>query len=490
MRRYLSVWLPRWPTDRLKTQRRSSGIGPFALVEIAANTARVYAVNTVAQKMGVPAGMTLADAMALVPALVTAPADMAGDRAALERLADWCSRYSPWVSVDGDDGLIMDVSGVPHLFGGEVAMLDQMTRAFRRLRLSARLAIADSPAAAWAWARHGDGGVLPSRPAAFEFLYALPVKALRIAAALAETLHGLGLKTIGDIVHRPRAPLVQRFGQHLLERLDRLTGQRDEPISPRQQPSPWRSQVMLAEPIITRESIDTVLDDLLWTLCRLLEREQLGARQLALHAYRVDGDVQSLQIGTSAPSRRPQHLARLFRDPLDSLMPGFGFEVFILEAVRADPFDAEQAELATQEPPQNLETDSSYTQLIDRLQGRLGGHNIFRYEPLSRHRPEHSITRRPPLARSGNPMPETEARPVRLIQPESIEMETSGEFFIWRRQRRRIVLAIGPERIHGEWIYDGMEPVSRDYFQIEDESGRRYWFFRSAQDWFLHGFFA
>lgn len=486
MRRYLSVWLPRWPTDRLKARRRSPATGPFALVEMSANTARIFAANMTAQKMGVPAGMMLADAMALVPALLTAPADPAGDRAALERLADWCGRYSPWVSVDADDGLIMDVSGVPHLFGGETAMLDQMAQVFRRLQLSVRLAIADSPAAAWAWARHGKGGALPSRPAAFEFLYALPVKALRIATETAETLHGLGLKTIGDIAHRSRAPLVQRFGPHLLERLDRLTGRQDEPISPRRQPSPWRSRITLVEPVMTREAVDTVLDQLLVSLCALLEREQLGARQLALHAYRVDGDVQSLQIGTAMPNRQPQHLARLFRQPLDGLMPGFGFEVFILEAVRADPFDAEQRELATQEPA----PDSGFAQLVDRLQARLGTRHVFRYEPVARHTPEHAVVRLSPLARSGNPMPETEARPVRLIQPESVEMEEGGEAFTWRSRRRRIALAIGPERIHGEWIHSGMEPVSRDYFQVEDETGRRYWLFRSQQTWFLHGFFA
>lgn len=470
----------------MKARQRSPATGPFALVETAANTTRIHAANAVAQKMGLPIGMTLADAMALVPTLITAPADPAGDRAALERLADWCTRYSPWVSVDGDDGLIMDVSGVPHLFGGEAAMLDQIARAFRRLHLSLRLAIADSPAAAWAWARHGEGGPLPSRPAAFEFLYALPVKALRIAAETAETLHGLGLKTIGDIAHRPRAPLVQRFGPHLLERLDQLTGRQDEPISPRQHPSPWRSRVALAEPVVTREAIDAVLGDLLQALCRLLEREQLGARQLVLHAYRVDGDVQSLQIGTSSPNRQPQHLARLFREPLDGLMPGFGFEVFVLEAMRADPFDAEQVELATQEPA----AGSNYAQLIDRLQGRLGARNVFRFEPVSRHTPEHAVTRLPPLARSNNPMPETEARPARLIQPESIEMDEGGEAFTWRRQRRRIARASGPERIHGEWLHHGMEPVTRDYFQVEDEAGRRYWLFRSQQTWFLHGVFA
>lgn len=478
--------MPRWATDRLKARQRSPATGPFALVATAANTARIYAANLVAQKMGVTAGMTLADAMALVPTLLTAPADPEADMAALQRLADWCGRYSPWVAVDGEDGLILDVSGVPHLFGGEMAMLDQMAQAFRRLQLGNRMAIADAPAAAWAWARHGEGGPLPGRPAAMDFLHPLPVKALRIPEQTAETLHGLGLKTIGDLANRPRAPLVQRFGPHLLERLDRLAGRQDEPISPRQQPSPWRSHATLPEPVITREAIDAVLERLLAALCQMLEREQRGARQLALHAYRVDGDVQSLQIGTSYPSRKPQHLARLFRQPLDGLMPGFGFEAFILEAISADPFTAEQAGLEACD-----ETGTSnQAQFIDRLQARLGTGNVFRFEPLSRHTPECSVARLPPMARSSNPMPDLEPRPLRLIQPESIEMAEDRTAFTWRRLRRGIAQAIGPERIRGEWMHDGMEPTHRDYFQVEDVAGRRYWLYRSAQKWFVHGFFA
>lgn len=485
MRRYLSVWLPYWPTDRLKARQHNPVGHPLALVVTAANMTHVSAVNAAAQERGLTAGMTLADAMALVPALATGAADPVGDDVVLGRMADWCARYSPWVATDGADGLILDISGVPHLFGGETAMLKQIWHDLGRLQLDVRLAVADTPAAAWAWARYGKDGVVPPRPKAQEALHALPVKALRIAEDVAETLHGLGLKTIGDIANRPRAPLVQRFGAHLIERLDCLLGRQDEPISPRRQPSLWRSRIALPEPVTTREAIDAVLERLLQALCSLLEREQRGARQMVLHAYRVDGDVQSLRIGTSFPSRQVTHLARLFRQPLDGLMPGFGFEVFILEAVVADPFSAEQAELEA-----NGQAANSHAQFIDRLQARLGQRNVFRFEPLSRHAPEHSMARLPPMARSRNPMPALEPRPVRLIQPESIDMDADGTAFTWQRQHRRIAMAMGPERLRGEWIHDGANLVARDYFQIEDEAGCRYWIYRSQSRWFLHGFFA
>lgn len=484
MRRYLSVWLPRWPTDRLR-RRNSPTTGPFALTEAIGSSFRLTAVNLMAHKCGLKPGIPLADAMAQVPKLVTAPADTLGDAAALERLADWCIRWSPTVQVDGLDGLIMDITGVPHLFGGESTMLDQMLASFRRMKVAVRLGIAPSPAAAWAWARYGAGGALPEdRLAAFENLKDLPVAALRIDADIVDAMNGLGLKTIGSIANLPRAPLAKRFGQELLARIDMLMARQPEPITPRVPQAPWRSRANLVEPVSTRDAIDTVLANLLEALCKLLADEHLGARQLALTAFRVDGDIQTIRVGTSFPSRSPKHLKRLFRDPLDSIAPGFGIESFTLEALAADPFSADQASLeATQQD------DSRFAELIDRLQGRLGARNVFRFEPLGKHTPENAFAKLSPMARSNREMPEYDPRPTRLMSPQPIEMEATSDAFTWHRIRRRIAMTAGPERLHGEWKNGGMDIAGRDYFQVEDEVGRRYWIFRDAKGWFMHGLF-
>ncbi|WP_341910967.1 DNA polymerase Y family protein [Ferrovibrio terrae] len=467
-------------------RRNSPTTGPFALTQATAGTFRLSAVNLMAIQLGLKAGMPLADAMAQIPRLVTAPADPLGDQAALERLADWCCRWSPTVQVDGADGIVMDVYGVTHLFGGEDAMLQQMRASFRRMQVTTRIAFAASPAAAWAWSRYGAGGSLPEdRTAAFESLKDLPVAALRIDHDIVDALNGLGLKTIGSIANMARGPLAKRFGQGLLARIDMLMARQPEPITPRVPQAPWRSRANLVEPVSTRDAIDTVLDYLLDALCKLLADEHLGARQLALTAFRVDGDIQTIRVGTSYPSRSPKHLKRLFRDPLDSIAPGFGIESFTLEALTADPFSADQASLeATQQD------DSRFAELIDRLQGRLGARNVFRFEPLGRHTPENAFARLPPMARSNREMPDYDPRPTRLISPEPVEMETTGDAFTWRRIRRRIAMTAGPERLHGEWKNGGMDIAGRDYFQVEDEVGRRYWLFRSsAGDWFMHGIF-
>jgi protein ImuB len=56
-------------------------------------------------------------------------------------------------------------------------------------------------------------------------------------------------------------------------------------------------------------------------------------------------------------------------------------------------------------------------------------------------------------------------------------------------QPRPIVHAVGPERIAGAW-WDGHNKT-RDYFDVEDQTGRRWWLFRVSQTsrWFLHGIF-
>ncbi|MBP7065700.1 DNA polymerase Y family protein, partial [Ferrovibrio sp.] len=157
----------------------------MVLIATEANRVRLTAIDASAKAEGLKVGMNLADARALVPDLLTGPSDPAGDRTALERLADWCGRFSPWVATDGEDGLILEITGVPHLFGGEAAMQQRVQQSISALKLGCRLGIADTPAAAWAWARYAEGGILPPHTK-LDRLGSLPVSALRLAPELSD----------------------------------------------------------------------------------------------------------------------------------------------------------------------------------------------------------------------------------------------------------------------------------------------------------------
>jgi protein ImuB len=299
MKRVISLWLPRFATDRLSRAARPRAKAPFALVLEHRAALGLYAVNQAAEQAGLRPGMALADARAMMPALRIAPATPREDAAALARLADWCGRYSPWTAAGRPDtdpyggnpaaaggdpfqsleggggaGLWLNATGCAHLFGGEDAMLDDLVTRVRGLGFSARAAMADTPGCAWAIARFSPGGaawmtVPPGGAAAA--LAPLPVAALRLGPAIAAGLHGLGLRRVADLADLPRAPLAVRFGEKVMARLDTALGRRAETLSPERHRPPLAARLAFPEPLGRTEDIAAALDVLLAELCRTLE---------------------------------------------------------------------------------------------------------------------------------------------------------------------------------------------------------------------------
>ena len=81
-------------------------------------------------------------------------ADEAADLALLERIADWCDRYTPLIALDPPHGLFLDISGCAHLFGGESALASDLVRRLSAQGFQTRAAVADTVGCAWAMARY------------------------------------------------------------------------------------------------------------------------------------------------------------------------------------------------------------------------------------------------------------------------------------------------------------------------------------------------
>jgi protein ImuB len=237
-RRILSLWLPRLATDRL-TRRRPEW-RDRALVTTAGDRGgiRVIAANRTAEATGIAPGMTLADARALEPDLHPVDADPAGDARALDGMADWCGRYTPWAGLDAPDGVFLDITGCAHLFGGEAALLADLGRRLAAFGYESRAAVADTPGAAWGLARFGPAPrtVIPAG-ANRQAVAALPVAGLRLPADLTAALRRLGLRRIGDLYAVPRAGSIRLWAspQNRFRASDRC-----RPMSP-DWPSPNRS---------------------------------------------------------------------------------------------------------------------------------------------------------------------------------------------------------------------------------------------------------
>jgi protein ImuB len=450
--------------------------------------------------------MSVARAQSLVRDLTLAEAEPDQDREALLRLAQWIvPRFSPLVALDEPDGIWIDTTGCSHLFAGEEEMLADLVARLAIGHIRARAAIADTTGAAHAFARLGGANPIYVAPSGggLDVLRALPVMALRIRPESAATLRRLGIETIGELEALPRAPLARRFGQDVLLRLDQAFGGQREPISPIEIPELVKVRRRFPEPTSTPEQLTRVIELLTAELCEVLAARHEGARRLDLVFRRVDGSFASIRIGTTAPSHAAKHLTKLLLQRLETIDPGFGIEEAVLSAPLTQTLEPDQIHSALTD--ENRADD--LPMLIDNLANRIGANHLYRFEPVESDLPERSVRAVGALAPSTSASwPSELPRPVRMLErPEQVEAlallpDHAPAQFTWRGRRHRVTRADGPERVFGEWWTSNEEIASvRDYFQVEDEQGRRFWLFRAgdgedpntgSQRWWLHGMFG
>lgn len=451
----------------------------------------------------------MANAQAMVREVCVLPADEKADAALLEHVADWCDRFSPYVACDGTDGLLLDITGASHLFGGEAAMLDLVRKKIAAQGFAVAAAIAGTTRAAHALARFADGHIA-APGLERQSLARLPVAALGAEDTVRRALERAGLKTVGQVAARQRGELASRFGKAFVADLEILLGLGDRPIDPRRPLPDLSAEQRFAEPVATSAAIATSLASLIEALRGILEQRGLGVRALEAAFFRADGAVRRIAVRLGAPSRDGALLLRLLEEKLDFLAdpldPGFGFDLIRLEAVLAEKTSNAVLSFDTDE---NAKGQIRF--LTDRLAARLGEHRVLRFVPQDTHIPEAAAVAVPAQDDDFRPGPwnrkrapeDPPRRPLRLLQrPEEIEAgfpeapDGAPAFFRWRQCRHEVARAEGPERIAMEWWKkDGL---TRDYFRIETRQGQRFWLYRDglydnagfAPRWYLQGIFA
>lgn len=487
MRRVLCIWFPSLASDR--TLRLRPHDGPFALEARSGASAHLHCVNAAARAARLGPGMTLADARALCPTLVTRPADPPAEATFLEALRRWAERFSPRVARDGAEGLAADATGVAHLFGGEAALCGEIVARLARGGVAASVGLADTRGAAWALSRHG-GGIAPegkSRAA----LAALPLSALRLDHDSVEGLRRLGLRDIAALEAAPRAPLSRRFGPSVLLRLDQALGRAAEAVSPEPPAPRFAVRLSLPEPIGLKADVAAGLERLLARLCARLEAAGMGARRLVLALGRVDGETARVSVGLARPLREAERIAALFDRGLDEVDSGFGIESLRLEAVQVERLVPRQQTTARETGEDRL------ADLLSRMGNRIGFEHIRRMLPAESHIPERSFIAAAAFAPPARRWPAGPPRPVVMFAPEIVHPEDTRRppaRFRWRRMRFSTARAIGPERIAPEWWLDDPQWRSglRDYWRVETREGRRLWLYHTPQApcWRAQGEFA
>lgn len=469
---------------------------------------KIMAGDERALVLGLVSGMTLADARARVPSIRVLPVDAAADARLIKRLASACEMFTPLVALDPPHGLMLDVTGCAHLFGGERGLCKRVQRLLDRVGVKVRMSLAGTPDTARALARFGRPAIVPPgrEKGAVDVL---PIAALQAGNETTISLSRAGLKTIGDVAKRPVKVLAARFGQPLVDRLKRILGEEDIRVTPLRAPPDCIAERQFAEPLGEIDSIHSVLSGLTREICAMLERRGLGGRLFEASFFRSDGIVRRLHVETARSAREADSILRLLRlkietlaDPID---PGFGFDLVRLSVLRVDFFQQPQKSLDGQQ-----EDENAVAVLVDRLVARQGSGKVLRCIAHDSHDPELASGFVPvgsPAVSAGWPEPEKAAppsRPLTLFEPPQ-NIEAMAEVpdgapvrFRWRRVLHEVTRAEGPERIAAEWWHEEQPRPTRDYYRVEDKDGRRFWLFReglyereeSEKRWFLHGLFA
>ena len=493
-RRYLSLWFRQLVTDSHIRHQPAAKKTPFVFSTREKNRDIITHVSPAAAEGGIRPGMVLSDARLLLGALIPIPGEHDPVKL-LRRIALRCIRYSPVVAVDPPDGLFIDITGCTHLWGGEEPYYKEIVSRMQAGGYDVRAAIADTPGAAWAFARHLYRPPIIPAGEQVQFLPQLPPTALRLSPPVLDRLRSLGMSRIRHILDQPRATLTPRFGKELLDRVDQALGNAEEILIPVIPPVAYQERLPCLEPVITAGGIEYALARLLEMLCLRLQTESKGMRAALFRCHRVDGRIIEASVKTNRPTTRLTHVSKLFGIKIPMIEPDLGIELFTLEATIVEEAPPDQEGLWAGPGASEL------AELLDRIAIRTGEDTLSRYFPAEHYWPERSYRRIPVDQDAADKAWPSEPRPLFLFDPPEPIIVTAPipdyppMNFRYRGALYKIAAASGPTRIGNEWWIDNARP--RDYYNVEDEQGTRYWIFRAGHyedaeptRWYLHGLFA
>ncbi len=477
----------------------------------------VVDASDAANRHGIKPGITAAEARALYGHLFCFDDEPAVDRRGLEALGRWMTQFTPVVSCEWADddknndadppaALWLDLTGCERLLGKVARIAESIALALRQFNIPASLAVAPTVGSAWAFASAARRSpMIVEAEALHRAVQPLPITALRLNDGVIRRLHDLGLITAGDVLALPRELLPARFGPLLRKRLDQLTGELPEPLVGLVYDPPVAAAHRFDASIDSPEQIAIFFAQLLDAVLSDLARRGHAVRSMRLTLMPDRGWGRAIvrrEITLSRPHRHRKTLLELIDRQIEHIDCEHGFVTFQLDVPNHEPATEIQANFC--EGLSHAE-ETEFELLLQRLRARLGDESVIRPQFVESYLPERAW--RPALAAESAAVciVQTTPRPLTLF-PTPIEIgvvcEPSDDRtgrprqFTWQREVYRLVHTVGPERIGCEWWRGHRH--TRDYFDVEDDAGLRFWIFRVlhvrspdriAARWFLHGRF-
>jgi protein ImuB len=489
---WLAVHLPFLP---LEVYARAAQTGTPLAVSRRGRVEEILLCNRRAWKAGVRPGMPIGGARALAADLTVVPRQEPAERDALERLAAWCVRFSPDVSLEPPQSLVLEVGLSLRLFRGAEALLAQVAGGVAGLGYRARCCIAPTPGGALRLAACRREGVIPDLDGLRTELSLLPLASLGLDERMYGDLWNMGLRRVGDLLRLPRTGLSERLGPEAVLGLRRLLGEVPDPRRMYTPPARYRGSLELPAELLHSDALIFPCRRLLDELAGLLEGMEAGVQRLSWTLKHPEEMAESTRfdLGTTRPERDTGHWLGLLRERLARLSLPAPVRALGLEAGEIHQLSPVTLALF----PGLDAVSAPDASLLDRLRARLGRDAVRGLAVVADHRPERAWRWCPPgesfpglqKPKEGllrQPSKGRRDRPLWLL-PEPLQLDTRGARPWWDGE---LDLGFERERIETGW-WDG-SPVARDYFVATSVRGERLWVYREIRGerrWFLHGFF-
>jgi protein ImuB len=441
---------------------------------------RILACDSEARKLAVRPRMSIATALSLAPNISLLCRDLVSEKKALNGIATFALQFTPGVTIELPDIVLLEISGSLNLFGGLERIIERVRAGIQEFGYTMKLALSPTALASSWFARSGQK-VLIEDPERFkDEILALPASVLNCDEKVSAMLKAIGVETVGDLLTLPRAGLARRFGKPILDELDRALGNSPDPRAYFFLPDAFFREIEMPAPVSEAEALLFAAKRLLIELKSFLVARAGGLQRFTLNLIHDKGHKTSLVIGFISPTRDLERFLILVREKLYSASIPQPVFALSLQADEISPLLGQDLDLF----PGGSSQGETLSRLIERLQVRLGRDTVQKLELNQDHRPERASV----FMQTMNKCERLEfgRRPLWLLEhPRAIQEIDSIPHY-----GGPLKLIAGPERLESGW-WDGGD-ITRDYFIAETSERSFFWVFRDRQttSWYLHGVFA
>ena len=472
---WLALYFPDLPLELFTRGQPTES--PLAVSQRENGREVIARCNRAATACGVHAGLPLQAALALSDKLKIRARDRRAEGQLLQELAQWAYQFSPQISFE-PSLLLLEIGASLKLFGGRQALLNKVREALPGVGLRSHWASAPTPMAAALLARDR-----PDRHVAqgelLEALADVPLKCLTRDTKLRRLIEDIGLYSIGECLHLPRAELSRRAGPLLGLLFDRLLGEAPDPREHWQPAAYFQQRLELLAEISEHTALVFPARRLITALCGFLRGRGMGTQRLQWCLLHREQVPTCFDQGLIAPSRDENHILEMFRERIERVQLPEPVLTLQLRVDDAQPFEETTDSLL------GAKSIVPHRHLLERLRNRLGEHQVQGLCTVPDYRPERAWGFCVPGG-SGEPADMHAQQPPWLLN-EPVPLRVVDEMPEYGGPLRLHSL---PRRIESGW-WDGYD-IARDYFVALSRAGERLWVFRDRRSgrWFLHGLFS